>query len=88
MSLYVYSIHHKLKLLHTISLEDDPAIIKQIAKDIRSPEGTMPKFDEDNLEDIMITGLRAKLQNKSIQEHLLSTGSNILLIAEKTNIMV
>ena len=58
-----------------ITLEDDPAIIKQIAKDIRTPEGLPPTLDEDTLEHIMMTGLRAKFQNKRMRDHLLSTGS-------------
>ena len=48
-----------------ISLEDDPAIIKQIAKDIRTPALTIPNFDDDTLENIMMTGLRTKFQNKN-----------------------
>ena len=65
-----------------ITLEDDPAIIKQITKDIQTQEGLTPKFDEETLENII---MRAKFQNKRMREHLLSTGSKKIAECSKDN---
>ena len=47
----------------------------------------MTNFDEDTLENIMMTGLRAKFQNKRMQKHCLLDQS-VLPSAVNTNTMV
>ena len=67
-----------------ITLEDYPAAIERISKNITTPEGLAPNFDEETLVGFMLTGLKAKFQNHNTKSFLLATGSKRL--AECSNV--
>ena len=53
------------------------------AKNITTPEGLAPNFDEETLDGIMLTGLKAKFQNQNMKSFLLATGSKRLAECSK-----
>ena len=72
-----------IKVAAEISLQDDPASIKNTAKKIRMPDGTKPVFNPDRDKEIMSKALRAKFSHEPLKQELLETGTKLLVEANE-----